>query len=486
MNAVNRKWYDGMSTNEDWWAVWLGIFMFAVSLTSIWGFDLVGWQLRPTTWTEVGKWANPATKAYAGLGWFGSLVVTYVVWTALTCTGAYFMGLNVKKFFVGWTILFLLAWTCWIIGHEAHIAAPINDFKKRGITWGLSLGSDAGFILALFVGLFIGNFVKPLANFVKEACKPEWFIKTAIVYVGINLGAYSLKAAGFAFDLAIAGAAATFVAYLLFWPIIYALGRKVFRLPRQWAAVFCSGISICGVSASIATAGAIRAKPIIPVLVSTLVVVYAMVELIILPGFYTAVAPDQPIVNGAAMGMTVKTDGADAAAGAILDQLMVAQAASKGIMWQKDWILTAALMTKVWIDMFIGLWAFLLALLWVYKVERQPGQSHVPVSEVWFRFPKFVIGYVFCWFAVMGIAAVWPEVSKAMVAGTGPVSGPMRSMFFALTFVAMGCISDFSKLKGMGRMALLYGVSLVFIIAPIAYFVAWVFHRGMTPPLVGS
>ena len=486
MNAVNRKWYDGMTTNEDWWAVWLGFFMFAVGLTSIWGFDLVGWQLKPTTWTVAGKWANPATKAYASLGWLGSFLVTYAVWTTLTCIGAYFMKLDVKKFFMGWTILFVLAWTSWLIGHEAHIAAPINDFGKRGITWGLSLGSDAGFILALFVGLFIGNFVKPLANFVKEACKPEWFIKTAIVYVGINLGAYSLKASAFAFELAIAGAAATFVAYLLFWPIIYALGRKVFRLPREWAAVFCSGISICGVSASIATAGAIRAKPIIPVLVSTLVVVYAMVELIVLPGFYTAVAPDQPIVNGAAMGMTVKTDGADAAAGAILDQLMVAQAAGKGVMWQKDWILTSALMTKVWIDMFIGLWAFLLALLWVYKVERQPGQSHVPVSEVWFRFPKFVIGYVFCWLSVLAIAQIWPAVTKAMLAGAGTVSGPMRSMFFALTFVAMGCISDFSKLKGMGRMALLYGVSLIFIIAPIAYLVAYVFHRGMMPPLVGS
>jgi len=486
MNEVNRKWYDGMGHSEDWWAVWLGLFMFGVGLLTIWGIDWVGWQLRPSTWTDFSKAAGPASKNYAGLGMYGSFLTTYVVWTVLTGIGAYFMRLDVKKFVAGWTVLFVIAWVSWIIGHEAHIAAPINDFQKRGITWGLSLGSDAGFILALFVGLMIGNFFKPLANFVKEACKPEWFIKTAIVYVGINLGSYSLRAAGFAFDLAIAGAAATFVAYLLFWPIIYALGRKVFRLPREWAAVFCSGISICGVSASIATAGAIRAKPIIPVLVSTLVVVYAMFELIILPGFYTAVAPDQPIVNGAAMGMTVKTDGADAAAGAILDQLMVAQAAGKGIMWQKDWILTSALMTKIWIDMFIGLWAFLLALLWVYKVERQPGQVHVPVSEVWFRFPKFVIGYVFCWLAVLGIGTLWPAISKAMMAGAGTVSGPMRSMFFALTFVAMGCISDFSKLKGMGRMAILYGISLVVIIAPIAYLVAWVFHRGMTPPLVGS
>ncbi|WP_316977709.1 putative sulfate exporter family transporter [Shumkonia mesophila] len=489
MNEVNRKWYSGMAHTEDWWAVWLGLLMFGVGLLSIWGYDLVGWQLKTATWIEPGKWGVPSSKAYAGLGWFGSFVTTYVVWTVATSVGAYFMRLDVKKYIIGWTVVYVLGWTCWIIGNYAYIAAPVNQFKKFGITWGLSLGGDTGFIIALLVGLVIGNFFKPFAAFIKEACKPEWFIKTAIVYLGIKLGTMSIDsvaAKGFAIELGLAGAAATFVAYLLFWPLIYTLGRRVFRLPREWAAVFCSGISICGVSASIATAGAIRAKPIIPALVSTLVVVYAMIELVVLPGFYTAVAPDQPIVNGAAMGMTVKTDGADAAAGAILDQLMVAQAAGKGVMWQKDWILTAALMTKVWIDIFIGVWAFLLALLWVYKVERQPGQTHVPVSEVWFRFPKFVLGYLFCWFSVIAIASIWPEVVKDLKVGASSVQSPMRSMFFAMTFVSLGVLSDFSKLKGLGRMALLYGVSLIFIIAPIAYLVAWIFHNGMMPPLVGS
>jgi len=53
-----------------------------------------------------------------------------------------------------------------------------------------------------------------------------------------------------------------------------------------------------------------------------------------------------------------------------------------------------------------------------------------------------------------------------------------------LTFVAMGAITDFSKLKGLGKVALLYGLALVVVIAPIAYVVAYLFHRGLTPPLV--
>jgi uncharacterized membrane protein YadS len=59
----------------------------------------------------------------------------------------------------------------------------------------------------------------------------------------------------------------------------------------------------------------------------------------------------------------------------------------------------------------------------------------------------------------------------------------MRTMLFMLTFVAMGAITDFAKLKGMGRVALLYGLALVVVIAPIAYAVAYLFHRGLAPPL---
>jgi len=68
-----------------------------------------------------------------------------------------------------------------------------------------------------------------------------------------------------------------------------------------------------------------------------------------------------------------------------------------GELWQEDWILAGAVLTKIWIDVFIGVWAFVLALIWVYKVERKPGESHVGMSEIWFRFPKFVIGYFIAW-----------------------------------------------------------------------------------------
>ncbi|HJR71619.1 MAG TPA: putative sulfate exporter family transporter, partial [Gammaproteobacteria bacterium] len=289
----------------------------------------------------------------------------------------------------------------------------------------------------------------------------------------------------FAVDLILTGAAATFVAYLFFWPIVYALARKAFKLKRDVAAVVASGISVCGASAAIATAGAIRARPVIPVTVSMIVVIFAMLELIVLPGLYTAFFPDAPIVNGAALGMTVKTDGADAAAGALLDELMIARNLQlTGLEWQAGWILSASLLTKIWIDVFIGVWAFVLAIVWIRKVEKR-GDVSVSPMEIWFRFPKFVLGYFAATLVYLAIASQGEAIASALDTGTAVVQSPMRTMLFMLTFVAMGACTDFAKLKGMGKVALLYGLALVVVIAPIAYAVAYLFHRGLTPPLAG-
>jgi uncharacterized membrane protein YadS len=195
----------------------------------------------------------------------------------------------------------------------------------------------------------------------------------------------------------------------------------------------------------------------------------------------------RPLDRRRTMGMTVKTDGADAAAGAILDELMVAQHLSTtGEEWEEGWILSAALLTKIWIDVFIGVWAFLLAIIWLYKVEGQSNNSKIGLSEIWFRFPKFVIGYFITWLTYVAIAIWFPDQIDAAKQGADIVQSPMRKMMFMLTFVSIGVITDFSKLKGMGRLAILYATALFLIIAPIAYGVAYLFHHGMTPPLVSG
>jgi uncharacterized membrane protein YadS len=489
-----------MLATEDWWSVWIGLAIFAASLVSLGGADLVGWMARTRAWEwtdvvadfEFGKLFAPAGASYAGWHPLAAWLTTYVVFTALFTIGAKFLGLDLRRFVLGYSFLFVVTWLAWVVGNELHLTivdATVdgrNRYREAGLSWGLQLGEGAPYLLALGAGLAIGNFAKSLAARLAEAARPEWYIKTAIVFLGVNLGSQTLEASGFALELIVTGAAATFVAYMFFWPIVYALARRVFGFKRDAAAVLASGISVCGVSAAIATAGAIRAKPVIPVAISMVVVIFAMIELIVLPGFYTAVAPDQPIVNGAALGMTVKTDGADAAAGALLDELMIARNLQlTGERWEAGWILSASLLTKIWIDVFIGVWAFLLAIVWIRKVENRAGVVGVSPMEIWFRFPKFVLGYFVAWFVYLAIATRGPEVAAALDTATAVVQGPMRTMLFMLTFVAMGVVTDFSKLKGMGKLALLYGLALVVVIAPIAYAVAYLFHRGLAPPTAG-
>lgn len=493
MSAVssleNRKWYSGMLSQEDWWAVWLGFTFFFLGILSIFGVDLVGWVAYPSQWVGLENMlgsVKPLGKSYQGLGMFGSILVTYIAFAIPTAIGARLMGWNLKRFILGWAIIFAITYGVWILGHNAFFAANTTDRAKYGLDVSLSLGGGASYILALIVGLVIGNFFKGFAGFLSEAAKPEWFIKTAIVFLGVKVGYMAMKATGFVFELAMAGAAATIVAYLIFWPGIYLISRKVFALPRKTAAVLASAISICGVSAAVATGGAVRAKPIVPVMVSALVVVYAVIELVILPPIFTATMIDEPVVAGAAMGMAVKTDGADAAAGAVMDELMRnKKVAMDGTRWEEGFITTSAVMTKIWIDMFIGLWAFVLAIVWVYKIDKTPGET-VPKSEIWHRFPKFVLGYFCTWFAYLLILFLLPEFKEEAKIGAVPVEKGMRGLFFMLTFVAIGVITDFKRLSEsrFGRMIGVYFVALFLFVIPVAVAVAWIFHHGMTVPVM--
>jgi uncharacterized membrane protein YadS len=112
------------------------------------------------------------------------------------------------------------------------------------------------------------------------------------------------------------------------------VARKWFGFSREWAAPLASGISICGVAAAIATGGAIRARPAVPVLVSSLVVVFAVVEVLILPVLAVTYLSSEPLVAAAWMGLAIKTDGAAVAGGGITEALILSKAAAGGIRYQ--------------------------------------------------------------------------------------------------------------------------------------------------------
>lgn len=337
------------------------------------------------------------------------------------------------------------------------------------------------------------------------------------------------------------------VAFTLVFTLSFAcwvLGNHAYiaaTTPAEWAAPLASGISICGVSAAIATGGAIRARPIVPIMVSSLVVVFAVVELLLLPFLAQTFLWKEPLVAGAWMGLAVKTDGAATAAGAVTDALILAKAAGQGVIYEKDWILNTATSIKVFIDIFIGIWAFVLAYIWANHIEKRQGDK-VRAVEIWQRFPKFIIGYVLTFGLFLALGFAFPALIKTEttvpitkeVRVTDPATGQermeklpvmkevsqvdpatgkstlisvpatkkeikpgpaknsteqanvFRVLFFCLTFFTIGVVSDFKRLweEGIGKLAAVYVVGLFGFIIWFGLIISWMFFGGVHPPII--
>lgn len=476
----------GLFKSEDWWSVWIGLFIFVLSLGVIGGVDILGWGFKFNMWTDLSKIVSPVSKNYAGLSGWAALFFTYLAFMAILSVGIRALGGDIGKFIYGFTIIFWLTFICVVIGHHANIAANTpKDLEKFGISWSLKLTGEAGLIVALLGGLFIGNFFPAFAESLKEATRPEWYIKTAIVILGALVGVKAAGALGLASAIMFRGLCAIIEAYLIYWALVYWLARKHFRFSKEWAAPLASGISICGVSAAIATGGAIRARPIVPIMVSSLVVIFAVVELIFLPFIAQHFLYNEPLVAGAWMGLAVKTDGAAVASGQIVDALIRAKAlAETGVKYEADWIMNTATTVKIFIDIFIGVWAFILAWIWCAYIEKKPGEK-VGAGEIWKRFPKFVIGYVLTFVFMLIVLLQNPDLKSAASTATGEAN-VFRSFFFALTFFSIGLVSNFKKLweEGIGRLAAVYVISLFGFIIWIGLLISWLFFHGVKPPII--
>jgi uncharacterized membrane protein YadS len=534
---------NGRRISEDWLALWLGLFIFVLSLGVFGGIDVLGWGIKTNVWIDVGKALAPFSSTYAKMPPIASLLATYVFMAVVMGVCALLLGADMKKFLVGFTLVFWISYGCWLLGNNAYVAATTQpEMKKFGIGWAMKLTGEAGFIVALLVGLAIGNFFPGFAAALKEATRPELYIKTAIVILGGALGVVAAEQLGLATAVMFRGLCAIVEAYLIYWAVVYFISRKYFKFSREWAAPLASGISICGVSAAIATGGAIRARPVVPIMVSSLVVIFAVVELLALPLFARDFLHNEPMVAGAWMGLAVKTDGAAVASGAIADSLIRARALADGIRYQPDWIMGATATVKVFIDVFIGVWAFILAIVWASFIDRKPGDK-VRAREIWERCPKFVLGYVATFVVILlvalpasrlvtrlgaqsasltkevaaaeatlakapddpsaaalrgqvataraSLASLAPQLTaaKGAIAAAKTATGEgnvFRGLFFVMTFFTIGLVSNFKRLwaEGIGKLAAVYVISLFGFIIWVGLLISWIFFHGVRPPLM--
>jgi uncharacterized membrane protein YadS len=474
--------------SDDWWAVWLGLFVFVLGLGPIYEKDLLGWVVQHQVWTEIGQSVRPISKGYGSLSGVISSILTYLFMLGLTSIAVKAMGRNLLKYAISFTIIFWVVFGCMIASNYAYIAATPEMRADLEIPWSLSLG-DKGFVIAIILGLIVGNFFPSCAKFLNEAARPEWFIKAGIVIMGAVIGARAVEALNLAGEVIVVGLCLTIVSQLICWPLVYFVSRKLFRFTPEWVIPLTFGCSTSGASAVIATGGAIRSGTQVMTLLSSVIIIFSVLELQILPWFAQTFLYREPFVAGAWIGLAIKTDGGVIGAGGLTDSLVTAKAwTDLGISWTRGWVLMTAITTRVFIDSFVGVWTFIVAVLWsLYRLDGTGAVVRTTVSprEIWERFPKFIIGFTLTFLVILLIGLANPQTVKAAQTGSGHANA-VRTLFFGLCFFSVGLAADIRKVlgKGIGRVMAVYGFCVFGFIIWIGLFICWVFYHGVAPPLM--
>ncbi|BBY80849.1 putative sulfate exporter family transporter [Mycolicibacterium pulveris] len=279
-------------------------------------------------------------------------------------------------------------------------------------------------VYAIALGL-IGNFVLSrlaLRDVLAQGFRTEFFIKTGLVLLGASINLKVLLTA----------AGPAIVQALLLISIVFTftwwLGG-VLKLEDKLRALLASAVSICGVSAAIAAAGAVQAKREQLAYAASLVIAFALPSIFLLP-WLADVLNLSDAVTGAWVGGNIDTTAAVAAAGAIAgeDALQIAT------------------IVKTTQNALIGVVAIALTAYFALKVERKTSEQARPtLGQFWARFPKFVLGFIAA--SIIGTLYLqWVSDGKAAISTVND----LRTWFLIFAFVAIGLEFSLKGLKEAG------------------------------------
>lgn len=407
-------------SKEDWWAVWLGLGIVFLA----YGFYLAGssisWiAVAPAKWSGFSDLGGQLAKN--GIRYIALLAGLLALFTLITS----FIGQKPRDFIRSFLFIFFLSAIIYIIGSWDQ-ASKYNLEPP---------------LLALALGLFISNVIG-LPKWLDAGFRVEFYIKLGIVLLGATLPFTLIMWGG-----PIAIFQASIVSIVTFLTIFFT-ARKL-GLDRRLAAVLGTGGAVCGVSASIAVAGAVRAKKEDPPIAISLVVFWAIVIIFVLP-FVARLLHLPTGVAGAWIGTSEFADAAGLAAaqsyGGLADSHL-------GISGTADQALASYTLIKViGRDIWIGIWSFILALISVTIWERTETNSKVQIGQIWWRFPKFVIGFlvasVLTTLIVQGnsLEGYNAVVKPALIT---PITS-LRTWAFTFSFLSIGLTTRFKELANAG------------------------------------
>jgi uncharacterized integral membrane protein (TIGR00698 family) len=274
-------------------------------------------------------------------------------------------------------------------------------------------------VYAIALGLIGNAILTKLAvrDALSHGFRTEFFIKTGLVLLGASI---NLK-------VLVTAAGPAIIQALLLISIVFGftwwLGGRL-GLDDKLRALLASAVSICGVSAAIAAAGAVQAKREQLAYAASLVIAFALPSIFLLP-WLSDVLHLSDAVAGAWIGGNIDTTAAVAAAGALAgeDALQIAT------------------IVKTTQNALIGVVAIALTAYFALKIERKSADEARPsIGQFWERFPKFVLGFIAA--SVIGTLYLQWGGDKNAIATVND----LRTWFLIFAFVSIGL--EFS-LKGL-------------------------------------
>ena len=271
-------------------------------------------------------------------------------------------------------------------------------------------------IFSLAIGLLIGNLFK-LPDWFKAVLSTELYVKIGLVLLGTTVIFGDILKAG-ALGLIQALVVVLSVWYFAFW-----LCKKM-KIDKEMSLMLSSAVSICGVSAAIATAGAIQGDNKKLSYVISLVLITAIPMMIFMPYMAAWMGLSQE-VTGAWLGGSIDTTGAVVASGSLVGEEA----------------LKISTIVKFSQNVLLGIAAFAISIYWTYSKSQSAESTEKPtLSIIWARFPKFVLGFVF---ASLLFSFFLPP---AKIEGVKESLKSMQGLWFTLAFTSSGLETNFRDL----------------------------------------